>query len=80
MRIVFRTAFPPGLAVLGCVGVLVARAAFERGEDPAAAALSALPPMVGVFVLVAGWVRVRDEIKAWWSLQTEAMHSTSAPS
>ncbi len=32
-----------------------------------------LPPMVGIVVLVAGWVRVRDDIKAWWALQTEAM-------
>jgi hypothetical protein len=73
MRIVFRTAFPPALAITGCAGILIARAAFERGDDPTAGALAMLPPMVGIVVLVAGWVRVRDDIKAWWALQTEAM-------
>jgi hypothetical protein len=73
MSIVFRTAFPPGLAVLGCTGLLVARAAFDRGDDPIAGALVVLPPMVGAFVLVAGWVRVRDDIRQWWAAQSEAM-------
>jgi hypothetical protein len=73
MRIVFKTAFPPALAIIGCAGVLIARSAFESGDDPTAGALAMLPPMVGVVILVAGWVRVREDIKAWWAVQAEAM-------
>jgi hypothetical protein len=80
VRIVLRTAFPPALAVLGCIGVLVARDAFSQGEDPAAAALATVPPMVGLMVLVAGWVRVRDDIRAWWAKQTETMQASRAES
>jgi hypothetical protein len=77
MRIVFRTAFPPALAILGCLGILIARAALDRGEDPTAGALVVLPPMVGIVILVAGWVRVRDDIKAWWATQAESMHAAA---
>jgi hypothetical protein len=77
MRLAFRTAWPPTIAVLGVLPVLLARDAVEAG-DPAAA--GAVPAALGVGVLVAlviGWVRVRDDIGAWWSEHKEQASGTT---
>lgn len=79
-RTVFRTAWPPGLAVLGTLPLLAARAA-ERGASdppPVAAALNIVSPLVAVAVLVAGWVRFHDEIHAWIREAAEQMSPTKA--
>lgn len=71
LRLAVRTAWPPGLAVIGTLPVLAARAATgaaSRGVRPATAAGLAI---VGLFTLVCGWVRVRDDISAWWAQQME---------
>jgi hypothetical protein len=57
--------------------VLLARDAVEAG-DPVTA--GAVPAALGVGVLVAlviGWVRVRDDIGAWWSEQMEQASGTT---
>jgi hypothetical protein len=76
MRLLFRTAWPPGLAVIGALPTLVARAAHDQGESAVAAAQPVVVLIVILFVLVAGWVRVRDDIAAWWRQTTEAASAT----
>jgi hypothetical protein len=69
MRTVLRTAWPPALAVIGTLPVLVARIVSERTKapaSPASGAIMVLVPVLGLCVLVAGWVRFREDIHAWW--------------
>ena len=71
MRLAFRTAWPPGLAVIGTLPVLAARAATEAGDPASPAALTVALGITIGFVLVCGWVRLRDEIGTWFSQQME---------
>jgi hypothetical protein len=71
MRLVFRTVWPPLLAVGGLVPVLVSRSALTHGRPPAEAAAAGIVPVALAFALVCGWVRLRDDIKAWWKAQQE---------
>lgn len=69
MRLAFRTAWPPGIGVLGAAPVLLARSAFDQGRS---AITGAQPMLLGVtvlFVLICGWVRVRDDMAEWWKAQ-----------
>ena len=68
-RNVVRTAWPPGLAVLGTLPLLAARAAERGASDPSPilAALTATVPLVAVAVLVSGWVRVRAPLHMWYT-------------
>lgn len=77
-RTVFRTALPPGLAVLGTLPLLAARAA-ERGVSvppPFAAAASVALPLLLLVVVLGGWVRFRDDIHAWMKTAMEQMSPT----
>ncbi|MCU1499389.1 MAG: hypothetical protein JWM47_3342 [Acidimicrobiales bacterium] len=79
-RTVFRTVWPPGLAVLGTLPLLAARAA-ERGvSDPAPlrAAANVAIPLLTVAVLLGGWVRFRDAIHVWIKTAGEQMSPTKA--
>ncbi|MEO6629002.1 MAG: hypothetical protein ABIP03_10595 [Aquihabitans sp.] len=79
-RTVIRTAWPPGLAILGSLPLLAARAA-ERGisdPPPVSAAVNVITPLVAVAVLVGGWVRFHDEIHEWMRNATEQMSPTKA--
>jgi hypothetical protein len=71
MRLAFRTAWPPALAVIGTLPVLAARAAGDAGDPTAPAAATAGLGVVVVFVLVCGWVRLRDQIGDWYGAQME---------
>ena len=64
IRSVFKLIWPPAVAVAGTVPVLAARAAAQGAGDPPAveAALLTTIPLVLLTVLVAGWVRFRDDI------------------
>jgi hypothetical protein len=66
-RTVLRTALPPGLAILGTLPVLAARAAELGASDPppVAAALTAVFPLLSVGVLFGAWVRFRDDLRVW---------------
>ncbi len=69
MRLAFRTVWPPGIGVIGATPVLLARSAAEHGRS---AVLGAQPMLIGVtvlFVLICGWVRVRDDVAEWWKSQ-----------
>ncbi len=72
MRLAFRTAWPPGIAIIGAAPVLTARSAVESGRTAFAGA-QPLVVVVGVlFTLVCGWVRVRDDVALWWKAQMDA--------
>lgn len=71
MRVAFRTAWPPGMAVLGAVPVLFSRNALEQGSSATAGGLAPAVFVATVFALVCGWIRVRDDIGKWWSSQME---------
>ena len=66
VRFVYRTGWPPAIAVLGAAAVLAAR---EEGIE---GALVGTAVLVVLFVLVAGWVRYRDDAKQWFATQMEA--------
>lgn len=77
-RTVFRTAFPPALAVLGTVPLLAARAA-ERGisePPPTQAALLVALALSVVVVLVCGWTRFRDDIRRAMAEAADSMSPT----
>lgn len=63
-RTVFRTAWPPGLAVIGTLPLLAARAAEQGAAEPPPipAALNIVLPLAVVAGLVAGWTRFHDQI------------------
>jgi hypothetical protein len=69
MRIAFRSAWPPAIAVIGAVPILAARAAVRDGHAGPAAAASAAGGVLVLFVLVCGWVRLRDRVAEWWKNQ-----------
>jgi hypothetical protein len=51
--------------------VLLARTAFESGDEPVNVASGALLPTLAVFTLVCGWLRFRDDIKRWMAAQMD---------
>ena len=71
MRLAFRTAWPPALAVIGTLPVLAARSAVEHGDSGPGAAARAALGVLAVFAVVCGWVRLRDEIGSWFGAQME---------
>lgn len=71
MRLAFRTAWPPGIAVLGAAPVLAARAALDGARPALDGARPAVTGVLVLFALVCGWVRVRDDIAAWFKAQME---------
>lgn len=69
--VVFRTAFPPALAVAGLLPVLVARAAVERGDPVADAMVLPIGLAIMVFGWVCAWIRLRDEMRRSLQAQME---------
>ena len=78
MRMAFRMVWPPAIATLGAAPMVLARVAVEDGDPgpPAAAALGLASAVV--FVLVCGWVRIRDRIADWWKAQMETVMPTKS--
>src|SRR5690606_20152448 len=68
MRLLFRTAWPPGLAALGATPVLLARNAVDRGEGALAGAQPLAVPVIVVFVIAAWW---RQSMEAATATQKE---------
>ncbi len=71
MRLAFRTAWPPAIAIIGVLPVFFARDAIEQGRTGASGAAPVAVLMAVLFTVVCGWVRVRDDIGTWWSEQIE---------
>ncbi|HNH39067.1 MAG TPA: hypothetical protein PK912_11535, partial [Microthrixaceae bacterium] len=61
-RLLFRTVWPPAVAVIGMLPLLAARVASEAGKDPAAAVTTWAIPVVVLGMLIVGWVRFRADI------------------
>ena len=77
MRLAFRTAWPPGIAVIGAVPVLMARSAIEHGRIGTEGAAPFVVVSVLLFAGVCGWVRVREEIATWFRKQMEQANGAS---
>lgn len=79
-RTVIRTVWPPGLAVLGTLPLLAARAAAEgiSNPTPAVAASRVISALSFVVVIFGGWVRFRDDIHQWMRDAAEQMSPTKA--
>jgi hypothetical protein len=71
MRLAFRTAWPPALAIFGVLPVLLARDAIEQGDPGSSGAVPAAVLVAAGFALVCGWVRVRDDMAEWFRAQME---------
>ncbi len=69
MRLAFRTAWPPAIAILGAVPVLLARTVLNKHQPATSGASVGSMGVLALFVLVAGWVRVRARIGEWWQTQ-----------
>ena len=80
MRLVYRNAWPPAMAIIGTVPVLAARTAARHGASAPLVALAAGGGVLVLFLLVCGWVRQREHIHAWWRRQMDAaMPARSEP-
>jgi hypothetical protein len=71
-RLVARTAWPPLLAAAGTLPILAARVGAEHGGHPTTAAAAAGAGVIALSTLVFGWVRVREDVHAWWRKQMDA--------
>lgn len=71
IRLAVRTAWPPAVAVIGAAPVLLARSAVADGRAAVAGAQPLVVASALLFGLICGWVRVRDDIAAWWKAQME---------
>ena len=72
IRLAYRTGWPPAMAIIGIVPVLAARTAARNGVPAAPVALVAGAGVLVLFVIVCGWVRQRERVRAWWRAQMEA--------
>ena len=62
-RLLFRTVWPPAVAVIGMLPLLAARAAAESaGGDPTRAVTATAVPVVLLCMVVFGWVRFRADL------------------
>jgi len=71
MRLAFRTAWPPAIAIIGATPVLFARDAIEQGRTGPSGAIPFAVLAAVLFTIVCGWVRVRDDIGTWFHQQME---------
>lgn len=79
VKTVVRTAWPPAMAIVGVVPLLLARAADRSIDgDPLGAVLLGAIPLVVVVVLVGGWVRFHDAIHEWIKNALEQASPTKA--
>lgn len=61
-RLLFRTVWPPAIAIIGFVPLLVARGAAQQGNDPVPPAAAAAIPVVLLCAVVFLWVRFRADL------------------
>lgn len=77
-RLLFRTVWPPAVAVIGMLPVLAARSAERAGHDPTAAVTTTAIPVVLLGMAVFGWVRFRADIHRAMAEATGAGAGTGA--
>jgi len=66
MGTVIRSAWPPAVSIIACLPVLALRYGIENQSDILGNTLRAVGGVVILLVLVAGWVRHRDAIHAYF--------------
>jgi hypothetical protein len=66
MTTVIRSGWPPVVSILACLPVLALRYGVEQQSDILGNTLRATGGVVILLVLVAGWVRQRDAILAYF--------------
>ncbi len=66
MGTVIRAIWPPVVSIVCSAPVLAVRYAGDNNTDIAGTAFRASGAVVIVLALVAGWVRQRDHIQAWF--------------
>lgn len=66
MRNLLRTAGPPLVGVIGVTPLLAARVALRHQADSTQAELAASLAVLVVAAITFGWVRFRDDIRAWF--------------
>lgn len=66
MGTVFRAVLPPAVAILACLPVIAVRESVETNGNTVAIAVRAAGGVLILLGLVAGWVRQRDHIHAWF--------------
>ncbi|MGK2949007.1 MAG: hypothetical protein ACSLFP_10560 [Acidimicrobiales bacterium] len=71
MQLAVRTAWPPLIATLGAVPVLLARTAAAADRSAVGGARLGAALMLSLFALICGWVRVRDDVRAWFRSRME---------
>jgi len=66
MGTVIRSGWPPVVSIIACLPVLALRYGVENNNDILGNTLRATGGVVILLVLVAGWVRQRDAILAYF--------------
>lgn len=61
-RLLFRTVWPPAIAVIGMLPLIAARSAERHAQDPTSAVMTISIPVVILAMAVFGWVRFRADI------------------
>jgi hypothetical protein len=74
-RAMGRLLWPPLIAVLGVLPVLVAHSAQKHGHSVLAALSGAIQPEIILVAGLAAWVRFQEEAHAWFAQQMEAAKS-----
>jgi hypothetical protein len=72
MRLLYKTVWPPALAALGYLPVIMARSAAASGSDPVGAATTATLLVLSGAAAFSWWVRSRDSLKTSWAQATAA--------
>jgi hypothetical protein len=66
MGTVLRAVWPPVISIASCLPVIAVRETVANGVQPIGAAVRSAGAVMIVLALVAGWVRQRDHIHAWF--------------
>jgi protein-S-isoprenylcysteine O-methyltransferase Ste14 len=60
-------AFPPAVAVIGSIPVVLVRETVASGGHPLSTALRSAIALTVLLIIGAWWVRSRPAFKAWWA-------------
>ncbi|MBK9179812.1 MAG: hypothetical protein IPM45_09645 [Acidimicrobiales bacterium] len=71
LKIAARTAWPPAMAVVGCLPLLATRVAEEKGYPAFRPTATACVGVVLLVSITAAWVRFREPARAWFRRQME---------
>lgn len=67
LKVAVRTAWPPALAVVGCLPLLATRVSVDAGDPAFQPTSSAVIGVLFLVTLVVAYVRYRGPLKEWWA-------------